>query len=92
MKWFDKWFDKKIQQTVDNRKNGNLIQAVDVDTIDSEDRIRFEVTPARGGIILSVRHYDRKSDRNSNTLHIFTDETNYAEEIGRVVAMEIYKR
>jgi hypothetical protein len=52
----------------------------------------FRVTPAQGGILLSFSRYNRPKDRNDVSLYIITDNKDYAEEIGRIVAMELYKQ
>jgi len=57
----------------------------------SDDSIRFDITPARGGIIVNIRHYDPKTDRNTYTVHVIHDDQNVAENIAQIVSMEMLK-
>ena len=59
--------------------------------IDSEMALRFEVIPARGGVIVTVRHYDRQKDRFNHTNHVIHDDENIAEHIGQLVSMELLR-
>lgn len=59
--------------------------------IDEDHTIRFNVTPARGGIVVSVRQYDRKTDRTNYTNHVIHDDENVAESIGHIVSMELLR-
>lgn len=87
-KWFRSWlFDEK-----DSR---NQLVAASVDrssnSFEEDDTIRFTVTPARGGIVVSVRQYDRKTDRTNYTNHVIHDDENVAESIGHIVSMELLR-
>lgn len=58
---------------------------------DEERAIRFSVTPARGGMILSIRNYDPRTDRHSFTNHVIHDDQNVAESIAQIVSMELLR-
>ena len=65
-------------------------QAVSVDDtrrLESEG-LRLEVFRASGGYVIETRSYDRKNDRNHNTMHVITDEENLGERIGKIIMME----
>ena len=51
----------------------------------------FKVHPAVGGAIVEVNRYDDKRDNNVQTLHLVSEDGDYAQEIGRIVAMEMLK-
>lgn len=53
--------------------------------------LRFNVMKATGGLILQLRSYDRKSDRNNYNTYIITDDEPIAERVGQIVALEILK-
>lgn len=64
-------------------------------TFDSEDHrvtnLRFNVTPARGGIVLTVRQYDHKRDVDQSTVHVLHDGQDLAKDIGEIVSMELLR-
>jgi hypothetical protein len=53
--------------------------------------LNFNVMPAVGGVIVQLRQYDRKTDRNNNSTHIIPEGEDVAETIGKIVAMELWK-
>lgn len=55
------------------------------------DPIRFSVTPANGGVVVTVRTYDKLKDRSKETIHVIHEDTDYAKAVGDLVAMEILK-
>ena len=58
---------------------------------DDIEGLAFNVMPAQGGVIVQLRKYDRKADRNDNSTHIITEGEDIAEAIGKIVAMELWK-
>ena len=64
--------------------------AVERNRIDVEG-LNFNVMPAQGGTIIQLRQYDRKTDRHNNSTHIISEGKDVAEEIGKIVAMELWK-
>lgn len=55
------------------------------------DPIRFNITPALGGVVITVVTYDKFKDRSNETIHVIHEDTDYAKAIGDIVAMEILK-
>jgi hypothetical protein len=53
--------------------------------------IRLSITPARGGIVVTTRNYDRQKDRNNEIVHVIHDDEDVARRIGEIVAMELMK-
>ena len=53
--------------------------------------IRLSITPARGGIVVTTKHYDRQKDRNNEIVHVIHDDEDVARRIGEIVAMELMK-
>lgn len=70
---------------------GYATAEVSRNSIEEDNTIRFTVTPARGGIVVSVRQYDAKTDRTNYTNHVIHDDDNVAESIGHIVSMEILR-
>jgi hypothetical protein len=90
MNIFSKLFNRN------NQSNKQLAELSITSTADNDVKtghsMNFRVTPAQGGILLSFSRYNRPKDRNDVSLYIITDNKDYAEEIGRIVAMELYKQ
>jgi|CryBogDrversion2_5_1035270.scaffolds.fasta_scaffold19371_2 hypothetical protein len=57
-----------------------------------DDPIKFSVTMARGGIVVTSSTYDRVKDRNYNVVHVIHDNEDVAAQVGQIVAMELMKQ
>lgn len=92
-KWLRTWLLEDDQLKGNNRAYPkNEVYATTANSsIDEDNTIKFNVTPARGGIIVSVRHYDRRNDQTSYTNHVIHDDQNVAESISHIVSMELLK-
>jgi hypothetical protein len=55
------------------------------------DGLNFNVMTAQGGVIVQLRRYDRKTDRNETSTHIIAEGQDIAETIGKIVALELWK-
>lgn len=53
--------------------------------------LRFTVMPARGGTIVQLRSYNMKNDRNDYVTYVIPDGQDIAEEVGRIVSMELLR-
>ena len=90
MKWFNKWFAKKCQQAWEDHRKQPVEETLSVgrsSKIESNG-MNFTVYKASGGHIIEHRVYDRKTDRNNNSLHIITDDKDLGEEIGKIITFE----
>ena len=92
-----KWLKRKLRKWVDDAREepdvyqkkvskGNLVAHDDVENFG--DPMRFTLTKANGGFIVSTRRYDNRTDRSSGDNYIITDEQDLSEEIGKIVTME----
>lgn len=89
-----RWLRNWLMKDDENPKYATLKASrpdVASNAIDEDESLRFTVTPARGGVVVSVRHYDRKADRTNYTNHVIHDDENVAESIGHIVSMEILR-
>lgn len=59
--------------------------------IESENSIRFEVIPARGGLVISVRHYDSKKDEHHWVNHVIHDDQDAPAAIAEIVSMSLLR-
>lgn len=99
MKWFEKWIFNQARK-LRNRQNSNdklglvslpVPQPVEDSELESNDSLAFRLIPAAGGVIVSIRKYDRVKDRVYNTLHIITQDQDISSELGKIAALELYK-
>jgi len=61
------------------------------DDIQEDNTLRFTVTPARGGIIVSVRNYNRKRDTSENTVHVIHDDEDVAKHVSEIVSLSLLR-
>lgn len=113
MKWFDKWFVKKVHwannthQQYDEGPNlvmtpnrtakaqrGNLaISSRERESSELESRsTSFNLYSANGGHVVELRHYDEKSDRIKNSLHIVPHDKDLGEALNHIITYEALKR
>jgi hypothetical protein len=52
------------------------------------DGMRLQVYKASGGFVVETRSYDRRNDRNNNTMHVITDDQDLGQALGKIVMME----
>jgi hypothetical protein len=92
-KWLRNWLlaDEKEQDHRVYAKTGISVGS----SFDADDHrvntLRFNVTPARGGIVLTVKNYDRKRDEDHCTVHVLHDGQDLAKDIGDIVSMELLR-
>ena len=110
MKWFDKWFAKKVQwansipQEKESTADVNLVMSgskkahrgLAISSRESgelESRgVSFTLYNANGGHVVELRHYDEKSDRMKNSLHIVPHEKDLGESLNHIITYEALKR
>jgi hypothetical protein len=80
--------------------NYELTNKDDFDTVSLEsisrpvidiEGLSFNIMPAKGGVIVQLRSYDHTADRHITSTHIIAEGQDVAEEIGKIVAMELWK-
>ena len=52
------------------------------------DGLNIRVHAAMGGKIVSFNRYDRKSDRNNNTVYVIPDDHDFERELGKLITLE----
>lgn len=53
--------------------------------------LRFTVMPARGGTIVQLRSYDSRNDTHQYATYVIPDGEDIAQEVGRIVSMELIR-
>jgi hypothetical protein len=89
MKWG--WDYNRNGRSIGNEPYPSKQLSISTDSNEFGDPIRFSVTPANGGVVVTVRTYDKLKDRSKETVHVIPDNTDYAKAVGDLVAMEILK-
>jgi hypothetical protein len=87
MKVFFKWLRKKLENINELEKDSMVIAPTSSSHLDSHG-MNFTVYRANGGHIIEHRVYDRKTDRNNNSLHIITDDKDLGDELGKIITFE----
>ena len=66
------------------------LQAVEKGPVEGEDTIRFELSSAIGGKILTVRRYDRKRDTHEQKTYVIPTTESLGERIAKIINLEQY--
>jgi hypothetical protein len=89
--------EKPMKLTLKQRLRNWLLECPDepmsLDVYVEEDKLqsdgmRLQVYRASGGYVVETRSYDRRSDRNNNTMHVITDDQDLGQALGKIVMME----
>ena len=94
-----KWLKRKLRDWVDDaREEPDLYQSkltrahvVCDDTDTFGEPMRFTLTKANGGFIVSTKRYDNRTDRSTGDNYIITDEADLGDAISKIVTMEALK-
>jgi hypothetical protein len=89
------WLRKKLKNFLYPDDEAELVpsrlSATSNDDIQEDNTLRFTVTPARGGIIVSVRNYNRKRDTSENTVHVIHDDEDVAKHVSEIVSLSLLR-
>ena len=58
---------------------------------DWPDGLNVRIHTAMGGRIVSFNRYDRKSDRNNNSVYVIPDDHDFERELGKLITLESMK-
>jgi len=90
MNWLKRKLRRWIQEEDCYAIASPVSNTIGSNSIDMEG-LAFHVMPARGGTVVQIRQYDRKSDRSNNVTHVIPDGEDIAERIGHIVSMELLR-
>lgn len=93
MKWFDNWFAKRVKKAWDEAHSRPIVPTNGIRAYDGlgSNGLNLTVYKADGGTVVEFRHYDPVKDRNMNSLHVITDNDDFAERLSQIITMEIIK-
>lgn len=89
-RWLRNWL-MNDESKLSKAETGIQLSSDDPAYDNYRNQIRFNVQPARGGLIVTVKQYDPKRDENNHTVHIIHDDQNVAENIAHIVSMELLR-
>ena len=84
-RWLRRWIFDDDSAKVSIASNATIRES------EFDTPIRFTVTPARGGVVVCCRNYDRQKDRSFEVIHVIHDDEDIAQKIGHIVSMELMK-
>jgi len=89
------WLRKKLKNFLYPDDESELVPSrlsvTSNDDIQEDNTLKFTVTPARGGIIVSVRNYNRKRDTSENTVHVIHDDEDVAKHVSEIVSLSLLR-
>jgi hypothetical protein len=84
--WLNSAYD---EQDIPETLSSNRVSKVRVsDAFEGDGGLTIRVHRANGGRIVSFNHYDRKTDRNYNSVYIVPEELDFERELGRMITLE----
>jgi hypothetical protein len=88
------WLKLKLRRWANSAEdvyiNEPIVVARGANSVDMEG-LSFNVMPARGGTVVQIRHYDRKTDRDNKITHVIPDGEDIAERLGQIVSLELLR-
>ena len=98
MKWFDNWFDNKVQESWNRPRaqtassKNEIMVGDDRHSIgSSRHRMNFTVYRANGGTIVEYNRYDERRDQHHCDLHIVHEDENLGAALAKIVTFESLK-
>lgn len=94
MKWLGRWLFKIASDAGQEEQELRLYGASKMSSnsiredVAGDEGLNITVRQAIGGRIVTFRHYDRKTDRNSHRLYIVPDELDFERELGKMITLE----
>ena len=89
------WLRQKIKNFLYPGDEVELVSSnrlsVTSDDYNEDNTLKFSVTPARGGIIVSVRNYNRKKDTSENIIHVIHDDEDVSQRVAEIVSMSLLR-
>ena len=101
MSFIQNWFDRQIESAWDRARNqpkqihsiagARTADVISKDRMDSSPDINFKMYRAENGFIMEVRHYDKRTDRQSNNLHLIPESDDLGQSIAHIITIESLK-
>lgn len=94
MKWLGRWLVKIAQQAGEEEREQRIYgtagtpKLARASDVDGDEGLNISVRNANGGKIISFRHYDSKTDRNTYKLYVIPDDRDFERELGKLITLE----
>ena len=92
---FKRWLRNWLYSDQDQEQNIKLSSTALVSYSDSRqdfgNSIKFNLVSARGGAIVTVKHYDQVKDRNFETVYVIHEDDNFDQNLLNIINMERIK-
>jgi hypothetical protein len=88
-----RWLKRRLRNWINDDDGRISIRDLAVASVEEPDTecIRFKVFKASGGTVIQTDHYDRKTDRQHNSLHVIVDGQDLGKELGKIITYESLK-
>lgn len=90
-RWLRNWLYSDHDQEVRLSSNTTAIRGISYSESRDSDGIKFSLTSARGGAIVSVKHYDQVKDRHFETVYVIHEDDNFDQNLLNIINMERIK-
>ena len=88
LSWFDRWFKRKMDKVSDC---GHVVAAHPAENFSGDNGLNMTVHGADGGYIVSFNRWDIKADRSRQSLHIITNNEDFAQRLSEIITLELIK-
>jgi hypothetical protein len=88
-----RWLKRKLRNWINDDDGLISIRDLAIPSVEEPDSecIRFKVFRANGGTVVQTDQYDRKTDRQHNSLHVIVDGQDLGKELGKIITFESLK-
>jgi hypothetical protein len=90
------WLKRRLRNWINSEQDSIQVHSTRLskgpDHMFDDNPLRFSVTMARGGVVVTSNVYDRVKDRNNCIIHVIHDDEDVAGRVGQIVAMELMKQ
>ena len=84
-----KWLKRKLRTWA--LRDNNIVDAIRCTDEPDAECIRFKVFKASGGTVVQTDIYDRRADRQYNTLYVIVEGQDIGHELGKILTFESLK-
>lgn len=90
------WLKRRLRNWINSEQDSIQAKSTRLssgsDHMFDDNPLRFSVTVARGGVVVTTCTYDKQKDRTNNIIHVIHDDEDVAAKVGQIVAMELMKQ
>jgi hypothetical protein len=93
MKFLDRWLIKILERAREKElENSKIVSSpIPVEEYDTKNTLRFLLTPARGGIVMTINTYDNRRDESNRTVYVINEAEDVSQRVAEIVSLELMK-